>query len=391
MKWLSSREDTGGKIRSFRLGKALASFARVDAAGFVLPGDRIDGGKEHLSHYDRLYSFPIQRAFGNPLNFLSGIARGLSLRSARFFSSSSRRFVEKILRENRYDAIQVEELSLMSSLGSLFLNFPVIYSSHNVESQLSSMIFNHRNFFLKFLSETERRRTAAEERRALSFARACLAVSEKDRSILKRLSPQGTTPVYVLPNCANDRFKPSAQGVAGKEILSAGCFGWYPNEEGMMWFVNEVLPRLREQVPGPEITVAGSEIGCSLGEKFKQSGIRICPDVPDMLPFLQNARLLIVPLRIGGGTRIKIIEAWAAGLPVVSTSIGADGLPCRPGVDILIADDPVQFAGAIHKILTDDDLYQKLWLEGLKNSKNLRWSGLSTPLKEIYQTCGINS
>ncbi len=274
MKWLSPREDTGGKIRSFRLGKALASFARVDAAGFVLPEERMDGREEHLSHYSQLYPFPIQRASCNPLNFLSGIARGLSLRSARFFDPSYRRFVEKILRENRYDAIQVEELPLMSSLGSLSLNFPVIYSSHNVESQLSSMIFKHRNFVLRFLSETERRRTAAEERRALALARACLAVSEKDKGILKRLSPEGTTPIYVLTNCANDRFKPSSQGVSGKGVLSVGCFGWYPNEEGMIWFIKEVLPRLRKQVPSPEITVAGSEICRSLGWKFKQSGIR---------------------------------------------------------------------------------------------------------------------
>ncbi len=110
MKWLSPREDTGGEIRSFRLGKAIASFARVDAAGFVLPEERIDGKEEHLSHYSRLYPVLIQRASCNSLNFLSGIAHGRSLRSARFFDLSYRRFVEKILQKNRYDAIQVEEL-----------------------------------------------------------------------------------------------------------------------------------------------------------------------------------------------------------------------------------------------------------------------------------------
>lgn len=391
MKWLSPREDTGGKIRSFQLGKAIAFFARVDAAGFVLPQERIEGKEEHLSHYSRLYPLPIQRASCNSLNFLSGIAHGLSLRSARFFDPSYRRFVEKILQKNRYDAIQVEELPLMSSLGSLSLNFPVIYSSHNVESQLSSMIFKHRNLVLRFLSETERKRTAAEERRALTLARACLAVSEKDRGILRRLSSEGTTPIYILTNCANDRFKPSPQGGSGKGVLSVGCFGWYPNEEGMIWFIKEVLPRLRKQVPRPEITVAGSEIGRSLSGKLKQGGIRVYPDIPDILPFLQNARLLIVPLRIGGGTRIKIIEAWAAGLPVVSTSTGADGLSFRPGVDVMVADDPGQFAEAIYRILTDDDLYQKLRLEGLNNTTNLRWSRLAGPLEEIYRSCGVKS
>ena len=391
MKWLSSREDSGGKTRSFRLGKALASFARVDATGFALPEERIEREEEHLSQYSKLYPFPLQRAFCNPLVFLSGIARGLSLRSARFFVPSYNRFVENILRKNRYDAIQVEELPLISSLGSLSLNYPVIYSSHNVESQLSYIIFKRRNFILRFLSETERRRTLSEEKRALAVARACLAVSEKDKELLKGISSEGTTPIYVLPNCASDRFKPSFQGFNGRGVLSVGCFGWYPNEEGIIWFIEEALPRLRKKMPSLEITVAGSEISRSLVWKLKQSGIRIYPDAPDILPFFQNARVLIVPLRIGGGTRIKIIEAWAAGLPVVSTSIGADGLSCRPGVDIMVADDPDQFAGDIYRILTEEDLYGKLRLEGLNNATKLRWSGLAGSLEKIYRNCGVKS
>jgi hypothetical protein len=83
MKWLSPREDTGGKIRSFRLGKALASFARVDAAGFVLPGERMDGREEHLSHYSRLYPLPIQRASCHSLNILSGIAFDIPVKSEK--------------------------------------------------------------------------------------------------------------------------------------------------------------------------------------------------------------------------------------------------------------------------------------------------------------------
>jgi hypothetical protein len=141
------------------------------------------------------------------------------------FRSIYRRFVESS--RKTADAIQVEELPLMSSLGSLSLNFPVIYSSHNVESQLSSMIFKHRNLVLRFLSETERKRTAAEERRALALARACLAVSEKDRGILKRLSPEGTTPIYILTNCANDCFKPSFRGFQERSS-SVGCSGCIP-------------------------------------------------------------------------------------------------------------------------------------------------------------------
>jgi len=142
---------------------------------------------------------------------------------------------------------------------------------------------------------------------------------------------------------------------------------------------------LRKQIPSVEIRVAGSEIHPPLRRKLERQGIDVHVDVPDILPFLQEARLLFVPLRIGGGTRIKIVEAWAAGLPVVSTSIGAEGLPCRPGVDVLIADDAAGFAAQMGRLLKDDGLYGKLRSEGLKKSRDLRWSGMSSPLAQIYK------
>jgi len=104
-----------------------------------------------------------------------------------------------------------------------------------------------------------------------------------------------------------------------------------------------------------------------------------------VLPFLQTARLLAVPLIIGGGSRIKIVEAWAAGLPVVSTPTGADGLSCVSGRDLLIADDPAGFAQYIQKLLLENDLWEKLREQGLSRAKRLKWSGQGPLLKKICQ------
>ena len=384
VKWLSAREDTGGKIRSFQLGRALASFACVDVVGFVRPGESVSGREEHLSHYDRLYPIPFNDAARNATTALAGFAAGLSLRSARFSDPAYRRSIDKILSENHYHAVQVEELSLMNHLGSRWRNLPIIYSAHNLESHLSPATVAGGNPLFRFLAGTERRRTVVEERRAVERSRACLAVSNQDRDSLLELCPGNRTPVHVIPNCAHDRFQPSLEPVSKDEILAVGCFGWYPNEDGMRWFMEAVLPGLRMMQPRLVIRVAGSEIGPSLGRKLRKCGFFVYPDVPDVLPFLQHARLLVVPLRIGGGTRIKIVEAWAAGVPVVSTGAGADGLPCRPGVDIVIADDPVHFAESIHSVLEDDLFYKKLRSEGLDQAKRLRWSGLAGALQGIY-------
>ncbi len=146
-----------------------------------------------------------------------------------------------------------------------------------------------------------------------------------------------------------------------------------------------VLPLLRKTAPNIMVRVVGSGIDKTLRLRMERHGLVVHPDVPDVLPFLQEARLLSVPLKIGGGSRIKIVEAWAAGLPVVSTSIGADGLSCRSGIDLLIADDPAGFAQSIHKLLTDNGLWEKLRAQGLDKARELRWSDQGPFLEEMYQ------
>jgi glycosyltransferase involved in cell wall biosynthesis len=273
----------------------------------------------------------------------------------------------------------------MASLRSVSFDIPVIFSSHNVESELSFRLFSRRNPLLKLLANIEYRRTLQEEENALVRTRACIAVSEKDRDALLRLFHGNVTPVHVLPNCAHDRFRPSSLETPGKGLLTVGAFGWYPNRDGLLWFMEKILPLVRKQIPSVAVRVAGSGIDLPLRRKLEKRGIGVCADVPDILPFLQEARLLFVPLRIGGGTRIKIVEAWAAGLPVVSTALGAEGLPYRSGVDMLVADDAAGFAAEIVRLLEDDGLYGKLRSEGLKKSQDLRWSGMNSLLAEIYR------
>lgn len=385
VKWLSPWEDTGGKIRSFALGRALASFARVDAAGFMLPGEQPAGNENHLVHYGQLYALPVCRGAEALRQLAAAAAGGLSLRTARFFPGFFASFVEKILRDTAYDAVQVEELPLMSSLRSLDAKLPVIYSSHNLESELSRRLFEQRGPLFKLAAKWEYQRTVAEERSALSRSHAVLVVSERDRKALIGLSPDSAGSLYVLPNCAQDRFQPSGREKSGQEILAVGAWGWYPNQEGLLWFVNCVLPLLRKDSPAVTVRVVGSGMGADFRRTLIRQGIEVHADVADTLPFFQQARLLFVPLRIGGGTRIKILEAWAAGLPVVSTPLGAEGLPCRSGTDVLIAGEAAEFAAAVRQLLHDDALYAKLRRAGLQQSLQFRWSSLEAPLRQVYE------
>jgi glycosyltransferase involved in cell wall biosynthesis len=168
------------------------------------------------------------------------------------------------------------------------------------------------------------------------------------------------------------------------EALCVACFGWEPNVEGARWFLGEVLPLLRSQGPGCTVRFVGSAIDSSLRAAIRAAGCAYEADVPATLPFLQRARVAIVPLRSGGGTRMKIVEAWAAGVPVVSTALGARGLAAADGADVLLASEASAFAAAMRAVIEDDSLYERLRANGLARVAELRWGNFAPLLEELY-------
>jgi polysaccharide biosynthesis protein PslH len=386
VKWLSPNENSGGKIRAYRLGELLAGFADVDVAGFLPDNECLDGTDQQLSFYRRLFPIPLKKSFGSSMMFIPSVFKGRSLRSSRFYHTKYCAMAVDLVARNHYDAIQVEELPMASMIEGLTIKQPVVYSAYNVESDLSASIFENSNTSLRFLAKMEKRRTRMEEVRALERAAFCLAVSSNDKVGLETLCVGEAPPIYVIPNCADDRFCPSSSSTPKKEIIVLGSFGWRPNAQGILWFIEHVLPRLKERLPDCSVRIVGSEIGDRLSRKLHQRGCCTHENVSDILPFLQEARVSVVPLQVGGGTRIKIVQAWAAGLPVVSTETGAEGLRYDAGSDMLVANDPEEFAGLVHDVITDDDLYRRLRIGGLRRAQELRWSNFRRMLETIYES-----
>jgi glycosyltransferase involved in cell wall biosynthesis len=134
------------------------------------------------------------------------------------------------------------------------------------------------------------------------------------------------------------------------------------------------------------VRFVGSGLDRALAAAIESTGCAAATDVPDPLPYLHAARAAIVPLLSGGGTRLKILEAWAAGVPVVSTRVGAAGLDCVDGEDAMIACDPQSFAAALRRVLDDDALHAHLRRNGLRHASFLRWSSLGPRLAALYAT-----
>jgi glycosyltransferase involved in cell wall biosynthesis len=236
------------------------------------------------------------------------------------------------------------------------LPVPVVLFQHNVEAEIwrrhadvASNPVAKRYFGEQF------RRMARFEAEVCRDVAHVVAVSDQDADHFR--TRYGATAVSAVATGVDTEFFAPSGGVgpaAGPELVFTGSMDWMPNEDGILWFAREILPRLRARVPDATVTVVGRNPTAALKALAGEgSGIRVTGRVDDVRPYMERARVFVVPLRVGGGTRLKIYEAMAMGLPVVSTTVGAEGLPVRDGEHLVIGDTPDAFADACAALLRD--------------------------------------
>ena len=239
---------------------------------------------------------------------------------------------------------------------------PVVLFQHNVEA----MIWERRtkvagNPVLKaYMGEQWRRMRRLEREQCLRFDHV-VAVSPEDAAVFRE--QYGVRNVSSVPTGVDtDFFRPSgAVAQRPNNIVFTGSMDWMPNEDGMAWFVDEILPTIRREVPDATLTIVGRRPSAKVQALAEgRPYVRITGTVPDVRPFLEEAAVVVVPLRIGGGTRIKIYEAMGMERAVVSTTIGAEGLDVRDGEHILLADDPSRFADSVVSLLRDSSRAEAL-------------------------------
>lgn len=227
----------------------------------------------------------------------------------------------------------------------------IVLDEQNVESDLlyDAALSSVRNLYGLWYAA----QTSYFEGRFCKAADAVVATSDLDACKIGKLAPGAR--VYVVPNAIDaGHFEPIRKS-AGETLFFSGTLSYGPNIVGLQWFTSAVLPLLRAHLGEhmPRIVVAGANPSPDLVRLLIQNGIEVHANPPSMLPFLEEAAVVFVPLRSGSGTRLKILEAMAAGRAVVSTGKGAEGLVLSPTYDIWIADKPDRFASAVTSLLED--------------------------------------
>jgi glycosyltransferase involved in cell wall biosynthesis len=374
--------DRGGQIRTLEMLKRLHTRHEIHYVAL----NRGDASRA-LEYCSRAY--PIEHrvpskntaAFGGQL--LKGLVSPLPVAVSRYRSEAMKRKIEALSEQEKFDHVVCDFLfpaPNMPDLGSCVLfqhNVEAVIWKRHAENASSPA---HRWYF-----EMQARRMKAFEGEVCGTVKSVVAVSDLDADRMRKdYRPRRVDAISTGVDL--DYFTPTHAVPRSSDLVFLGSMDWMPNIDGAEWFVRQVLPLIRKRKPECCVVFAGrNPTRAVLALADRDARIRVTGTVPDVRPYLWGATVSIVPLRIGGGTRLKIFESMAAGVPVVSTTIGAEGLPVEPGTEILIADDPGCFAESCLKLM-DDPLACARMAEAARVlvSSRFSWEAVSVEFERLF-------
>jgi glycosyltransferase involved in cell wall biosynthesis len=362
--------DEGVKIRTFNILKRLSRDFEVRALCFYRRAahptpDRVEAALEGLRPYAEVFAYAIPQEYSRARaawdHARSVLTQRVYTRYA-YESSVFRRDVERALTEFRPKLVHVDSLDLSGYLPMIPADIPVVCVHHNVESALlrqraSAVSGVKAQYFGLQATLTEK-----EEREFMPRVALNVAVSDPDRALFERIAP--TARCITIPNGVDtSEIRPLADASDG--IVFVGGATWFPNRDALDHFAGDILPRIRAKL-GRDVPVTwvGQASEADREHFARTHGIRLTGYVDRIEPFIEQAACYVVPLRIGGGTRLKILYAWAMQRAIVSTTIGYEGLEGTDGTNIQVRDEPDAFADAVVEVITDHNRRQALAAQG---------------------------
>ena len=349
--------NTGGRLRTLHMIAELSQRHRVSVITTRPPADESTGLRTRLPGCAGIDAVPYTLPKQGTARFALAVARSWASPYPadlwRWRIPAVRARIRERLGEG-VDLCVADFLVAMPNLPSRTTT-PVVLFEHNVEYMIWKRLHEvEKRPGRRALLGLEWRKMRHYEARACARASLTVAVSEADRALLAANAP-GADIRAVGTGVDTTYFHPNGAVEAPASLVFTGSMDWYPNEDAIMYFIAEILPGLRREVPGLSLAVVGRDPADRLRAACGAAGVQVTGTVADVRPHVAEAAVYVVPLRIGGGTRLKIFEALAMGKAVVSTRVGAEGLPIVPGEHFLQADSPADFTQAVVTLLKDPD------------------------------------
>lgn len=307
---------------------------------------------------------------------------GLTARRAEF-----RAALAEMLAATPFDVVQFEFAQMAPFFPqSLPAKRPVfVLDEHNIEYDLLRRTSAVEAGFARSLyTSLNWRKLAREERAGWRRFDGVALTSERDERVLHEHYP--TCRSAVVPNGVDvEKFAVSSASVDAQSVMFFGAINYFPNADGVIFFVDKVLPKLRELCPQVVFRVLGPGAGPPVLER-QGNGVEILGMVDDVNPYIERAAAVVVPLRVGGGTRLKIVEALSKGKAVISTRLGAEGIDVVHDEHLLLADEPQQFASEVARVLNDPALAARLGAAGRRlMEERYSWHSISRKLEQFYE------
>lgn len=366
--------DTGGRKRTHSM---LVELSRSHEVTYLALHDErvaLEPGEAEAGYAARKVWVPWREAAAGTAKWCAELAWNLACSSlpyalAKYRSRMLEQSMLRLCREEPFDLVvcdflapAVNFLRVRGRLGA-----PAVLFQHNIEAQIwRRLAAGKRNSLARWYFGVQARRMAAWERRLSRLFNGVITVSADDAELARRDYALANVLGEVPTGVDAEYFRPAGDGPDGPPTIGfLGSMDWMPNIEAVQWFVRDIFPAIRAAVPAVRLLVIGRRPPAAIAAlAASDPGIEVTGTVADVRPHLRRCHLLAVPLLSGGGTRIKIMEALAAGLPVVSTTTGAEGLGLVDGVHVMIADTAAEFAAAATNMLGDHRLRLRLGAAG---------------------------
>ncbi len=384
--------NTGARVRQYYTLRYLSQKHAVTLISFV----RADDQPEHIAH---LKSFcadvqvvPMARSrWRDGRALIKGVLTSDPFVIARDEIAAMQQLIARRVASDRFDVVHADQVS-MAQYGLIGRGVKRVLDLHNAMYLVTQRMADHEsNPIKRVIERRETRALAKYEAQLCAKYDQVVFVTDDDRRAVEAQLDHFRVNVtqdrfITIPICSDPLDKLPIQPVARPQRVTAmGVMFWPPNAEGVQWFAREIWPQVHAQFPEACLTVVGKNPPKYLADFNGHDHIEVTGYVPDLHAVLAETAVLIVPLRAGGGMRVKILDTWCWGLPIVSTSIGAEGIAIRGGENILIADTADDFAQAVRRVLGNPQLASDLrrngrqWIED-----HYDWRHVYTAWDNVY-------
>lgn len=309
--------------------------------------------------------------------------------------------VNALVKENEFDFIHADQLTMVQfalrgAAKTATKKPKVIFDAHNAVWSIVERMRENARWFLKPVLALEAIRVKRYEGEMLKRVDRVLAVTDIDRAGLEealqvaKIKPDEKVAAITVVPIATDtgQLQPISRKPGSKNIVTLGTLHYPPNADGIRWFFTEVFPLIRERVHDATLTIIGKnppQDFLDLAAKTP-AAVKVTGYVPDLVPYLEQSALMVVPVRAGGGMRVRILEAFAYAMPIVTTTIGLEGIHAKLEKDVLVADTATDFARRVVELLEDVSLQEKLSMNGRRLAETkYDWHVVLSAMKSIYE------